>query len=212
MRTLETFGLIVVVCAAGCGGLVGNGVAGSESRDLTGFTSVEMTGDFHATLKNGPWGHLVLTGDQNLLPFIDTDVSGGTLVVGTHRGIDERLPIEVYLTLPSLASVRASGDSTIDAELATIDRFAIDASGTSIVRVSGHVDATTLTASGDSQILTQTLDAADVSVDASGTAQLEVAARTSVTGTLSGVSRLRVWGQPATRTLETTEDASVRFE
>src|SRR5262249_1330827 len=151
--------------------------------------SIGVEGTLHATIGNGPWSSLVLTGDQNLLPLIETFVSDNRLVVRArpYLALEPTVPMKVTLTLPALVGVAASGASTLSAETAPCDRFSaessggasidvhgiaaasttIGASGAAVVKLTGRSGTLSVDASGASQVLTQTVNAAEATITAS---------------------------------------------
>jgi hypothetical protein len=143
--------LLIAIFAVGCVPARGNGVPATEVRTLTGFDSIAVSSAVHATIGNGPWSSLVLTGDENLLSLIETSVSGNRLEVKVDRlvTLEPKLPIKMTLTLPALVGVAASGSSTLSAETAPSDRFSADVSGGASINVHGLAAAsTTIDASG----------------------------------------------------------------
>jgi hypothetical protein len=233
MRPITT--TLIAFFAIGCvHSQRGNGVPGSEARPLSGFDSISVGDAIEATIGNGAWSSLVLTGDENLLPLIDTFVSGNSLVVKVrdYVELEPTRPLKLTLTLPALVGVTASGAATLSAETAANDRFSavssggaaidvhgvattstmIDASGGGVVKLAGHADTLSIDASGAAQVLTQGMNAADAIVTASGASEVEVEASQSVAGSLSGASRLRVWGQPGTRHVESSGGATIQYQ
>jgi hypothetical protein len=227
--------LLIATFAVGCiHAQRGNGVSGREARTITGFDSIAVASAIHATVGNGPWSSLVLTGDENLLPLIETTVSGNSLTVKV-RGcveLEPTLPMKMTLTLPALVGVEASGASTLAAETAPSDSFraessggatidvhglaaastTVDASGGSVVNLSGRSGTLGVDASGGAQVLTGTVSASAATVTASGDAEVEVDVSQSLTADLSGGSQLRVLGQPGTRHVVTSGGATIQYQ
>jgi hypothetical protein len=227
--------LLIAISAVGCiHSQRGNGVPGSDVRTLTGFDSIAVADSIHATIGSGPWSSLVLTGDENLLPLVETVVEGNGLVVRVRPFLvlEPTLPLKMTLTLPTLVGVAASGAATLSAETAPSDRFNADASGdasidvhglaatsTTIaasggatVNLSGRSGTLSVDASGGAHVLTETVSATDATVAASGDAEVEVDVSQSLSASLSGGSQLRVWGQPRTRRVDSSGGATIQYQ
>ena len=80
---------ILIVLLAGCVGLVvgchlpgirGNGRIKTEERPIATFANVDASGAFEIEWQNGP-PIVRVTTDENLLPYVETNVSGDTLNV-----------------------------------------------------------------------------------------------------------------------------------
>jgi hypothetical protein len=103
---------------AGSGALVsGNRLVASETRPLARVpATVDLTGPFNLTLRQGPNVALEVRGEERVLANVDTSVEGDVLHIAP-RGIllRHRQPIEVRVTLPALAAlhVNGSGEHTV---------------------------------------------------------------------------------------------------
>ena len=227
---------LAALLAAGCAGMqvAGSGTQKEESREVQDFTKVEIGQAIEATIAVGPRAPLKISGDDNLLPLIRTEVRDGTLVTRVEGawGIRPTRPIRLVVTTPRLERVGGSGASTLDVAAAPIDKFAIDASGASVVAVkgldseavdveasgasrvtiAGRAKALKLSASGASTVKAAEAPAESVQADISGASRAEVRASSAVRGDISGASDLSVLGQPGTRAVETTGASRVRYE
>src|SRR5579885_2595681 len=74
------------VLLAGCHRLriKGDGVIKTESRPISEFSAVDISGGYEITWSSGK-PSLSISTDENLLPLIRTEVSGGTLQIDTRR-------------------------------------------------------------------------------------------------------------------------------
>jgi hypothetical protein len=152
-----------------------------------------VEGDFEVLVRVAPETSLTLTGDDNLLPLVRTEVREGTLHIGATRGVSSRRGIRVSLTTPSLQAVAVSGSSRVDARRFRAEAFRasvsgsgnlsaegetrtleIALSGSGNARVTGSAErvAAALSGSGDLDLLRLSARTADVQVSGSGTAAL----------------------------------------
>lgn len=98
----------------------GTGSVLTEVREVVEFSGVTNTGSFDVYIYPAEDFHVEVKAQGNLLPIIETYVSGYTLMVRTKEGTCFRssLPVEVYVWMPELESVTLSGSGKIFAELA----------------------------------------------------------------------------------------------
>ena len=64
------------------GAVVGSGKIVSESRPVSGFTKVDLTGYGDLTIDVNGSEALTIEGDDNIVPLVTTEVRGDTLHIG----------------------------------------------------------------------------------------------------------------------------------
>lgn len=209
---------LALVLLTGCGGVVsGSGRAAQVDRTVTAWRTLDVASGIQATVSRGA-PSVRLTGDDNLLPLIETVVEGDTLHVRLvpNTVAWNHLELTAQVQGDVLEGVHASGSATVDGD-ATATRarpFVVDASGSSrialgmvdaadvqvtasgasVVTLEGLADALTVHASGSSTVDTRALPVDRAHVDASGSSELDLTVRASVDGALSGSSRLELSG------------------
>ncbi len=103
----------------------GNGIAATQGRLVPVFDKVKSSGDFQVHITKGKGLEVVINAEENLLPYIETSVSENTLMIdipGLHN-VRNRLPMNVYITVPALTSVKQSGSGSITTDYFTTDRM-----------------------------------------------------------------------------------------
>ena len=80
--------LTVALVLAACSVTRGSGQLASESRPVTGFTKVELSGTGELTIEKTGTESLAISAEDNLLPLLTSEVSGDTLVLGTKRNTE----------------------------------------------------------------------------------------------------------------------------
>lgn len=119
--------------------IVGSGVKASETRAVAGFNRVDLAGYGELIIVIGAEENLVLEGDDNLLPYIETEVKGGTLRIGIREGtnIDPRAELRYYLSVTSLEQLEVSGLGSVDVPELETDSFRVSISGSGDVNLAG---------------------------------------------------------------------------
>ncbi len=96
----------------------GSGDMQTETRDVTGFTRVDLQSIGNLTITQGSEESLTVTADDNLLPYIVTKVVNGTLEISARPNvsIDPTRTIEYHLVMKTVEGVQLSGFGNINSE------------------------------------------------------------------------------------------------
>ena len=86
----------------------GNGVAKTDTREVTDFDEIEVDGTVKLDLATGPLDKLTVTGDENLLPLIATEVVGGRLVIHEVKPVHSKTPLVVSVHAPAVSRIDTS--------------------------------------------------------------------------------------------------------
>ncbi len=206
------------------GSLLGQRIHGSgkviqENRDVRGFRAVDFGGSGDLNVQQGNEESLSIQADDNLLPYITSEVAGGTLKIGIRRGvsISTSSRIRYELTVKELNALDLSGSGKTRIGPLRSQDFRIDLSGSGDIRLDG-LDAGALNAeisgSGDMEIRGKVsrqeihisgsgrysapdleCQTADVSVSGSGDCTLRAAQ--SLAAHISGSGSVGYYGSPS---------------
>jgi hypothetical protein len=120
--------------------VVGNGKAASETRATHEFNAIGMSGGMALKLRQGSPASVVVHGDANLLPLIETVVEGDkTLQVRWKRGASVRTsaPLFVEVVAPQVQAVASSGSGDVEIDALKVPRLALSIKGAGEVRAKG---------------------------------------------------------------------------
>lgn len=139
----------------------GNGTASPGSRLLSTDTrplshaagTVELNGPFNLTLRQGSSPSLAVRGEQRLLANVDTALDGDTLRIAP-RGIllRHRQPIEVLVTLPSLAALHANGSGRTSVSGFAGEHLQVQLNGPGAMRFNGRYRAIDAAVNGSGEL------------------------------------------------------------
>src|SRR5215471_8038919 len=109
--------ILALVVLAGCSwtGVPGSGNAKTEPRSVPAFTAVDIAGPIDADIANGPEPRVEITGDDNIVPLITTDVHGDRLQIGTRKNIRPSVHLIAKITVPRLTGLGLTGSGDITA-------------------------------------------------------------------------------------------------
>jgi hypothetical protein len=97
--------------------LDGNGIQATEKRYLEGFTGVENTTAFDVEIYHDVEFDVMVTADSNLIPFINTEVLNGKLVIDVdyNHCLNSYNPILIELHMPMLDDLLLTGSGSVEA-------------------------------------------------------------------------------------------------
>ena len=190
--------LAVVLLLAACSVTRGSGQLATESREVSGFSKVELSGSGELTIQKTGTESLSISAEDNLLPRLTSEVSNDTLVLGTKPNatiLPER-PITYSVTVKDLTGVAVSGSgSTRIPDLAT-PGLNINISGSGTITVNGTVNDQDLEISGSGRYEAAQLTSKTVKADISGSGTADVLATDVLDVKISGSGTLTYTGNP----------------
>jgi len=151
----------------------GNGKVVKEERNVSGFTSLEVSGAFQVFLYQGKSEALTVEADENLMQYIKTEVKGDRLKIYTDEDIRKATKLNIYLTFEELEMIDISGAVTITGEgLMEFSELDLEGSGASEILLNINVDQLNADFSGASEI--ELIGSAkNVSFDFSGASSID---------------------------------------
>lgn len=183
MRNLTRILALLVLATAlgGCYGgpylnLTWNGIRGSgrvvtETRDVSGFTSLTINGAARLLVHQAGVESLSLTSDDNVLPHVSTEVRGGRLYVEFTPGVRfaNTSGLTVNLTVKELYDLETDGAIAADIKGLDVDHLKVNASGASWVQLAGKAEHLQVDVSGASFVqLSGKADEQDVRLSGAG--------------------------------------------
>jgi hypothetical protein len=213
-KTRAAAALVLALAATVCGAsgspeprfggrvtVIGSGRPAVENRSVESFRGISLEGPGQVLLTIGSPRSVSVSCDDNLLPLVRTEVSGGTLRLGLVSGssVNTATPFVFRVTAPSIdgLSLGGSGDIVV---LGTIraDRLAVSIGGSGSIRAGIAVEELSAVISGSGDIdLAGRADRQQVRISGSGSyraRELQTAiARVEVDG--SGSAELFVRGE-----------------
>ncbi len=195
----------------------GSGVVTAQTRPLAAFHAVKIQGSFAVELVKGEIVHAQVTGDDNIVPLIVTEVKDGVLTIESKDGAsyDSKLGVIVKVTAAALDDVSARGSGSVSVVDVATPVCALSNSGSGALSFRGVADALTLTSSGSGAVTlvgsakslaaTQagsgavdagTLTVADATVALRGSGRMVVNASARLTASVMGSGQLLYLGTP----------------
>ena len=201
----------------------GSGTLRTEARAVTGFQAIAARGSIKLVLRQGSREGVELSGDDNVLPLIETQVvdHGGvpTLEIGAKSGTSysSRNPVVATIDLISLRALALAGSSDVACEALKspalqvsvsgsgklrlhrldIDQLVVKVSGSGDVDFSGRATTLGLKIAGSGDANTRALEADDVAVSVAGSGDVTVNARKTLNVSVAGSGNVAYTGAAA---------------
>ena len=199
---LPLIALVLMACRVGSvrvGGrhIEGSGKSSTEERQINNVerVSLEFTGDL--TIIQGDEEGLTIEADDNLLPYIETNMRGRELEIRVQDNvsIDTHTPIRYTLRVKDLNRISVSGSGNVSAETFETKDLELQISGSGNVNF-GELQARELEArvSGSGNFeLTGSADAQDITITGSGNYRAEDFQTSRSKVNVSGSGDVTVW-------------------
>jgi hypothetical protein len=159
------------------GNIRGSGYTESEIRPVSGIRSVRLDNQGDLTIELGDTESLVVEAEDNLLPFIVTEVRGGELHIYNEgrNWFRNRNPIRYHLTVKSLEGLSIGSTGSINAPDLSADRFEIGIRSTGNL-VMGDLEAgdVDIDVSSTGDVMLRRLEAARLEVNISSTGHVSI--------------------------------------
>jgi hypothetical protein len=204
-------GCVVLVVGCHLPGVRGNGKIKTQERPIATFANVDASGAFEIEWQNGPPVVRVTT-DENLLPYIENNVSEDTLQLRTREHLWPTHGIKVVISSPTRAGGKMRGAVKLTVKQLSGPIFALEARGASQVSLDGSVDRLLVDMTGASQLAAAGLQAKIAEISTTGAGDAEVAVTDTLKVVITGAGKVTYSGNPATIKKQITGAGSIRHK
>jgi hypothetical protein len=167
--------------------VIGSGVVKSEKRDVEKFDAVTLKGSADVFITVGEKTEVTVTADDNILPYVTTEVEENTLVISTkpHTSLHYK-ELKVFITTPDLSAIKLDGSGDIEVEGLKGDSFKIDVNGCGDVAAKGQVQKLDCLIKGSGDLALGDLEAKAVNIKIAGSGDAKINAVESLQAKISG--------------------------
>ena len=195
--------------------ITGSGSITSENRTVssTSFTEIRIEGSMNVNVKQGDSVKIVARDYANLLPYLETRVSGNTLVIAYRDNTWlNNTQGEVTVTMPKLTNVELSGSG----DVGTIGAFnftdlGLSISGSGNFSFSGSAKNLNAKISGSGNVRAFDMPTENATVKISGSGNVQVNATRLLDATISGSGDIVYKGTPSVNTSVTGSGRVKKF-
>lgn len=179
-------------------GVVGSGKVVSESRTVSGFSKIDLSGAGDIVIDVNGSEALTIEADDNILPLIETEVRGDTLHIGFKRGtlIQRATRLHYLVSAKQLEGLSVSGAGNVTVSNIDSPRMEVVTSGAGRISMNGKATDQTITLSGAGNFEGENLQGETATVSMSGVGRAIVNTSTSLRVDISGAGSVEYIGSP----------------
>lgn len=176
--------------------VVGSGKVGTISRKVGSFKSVSLEGSIDADVTIGRASDAQISGDDNLINLVKTEIKGDTLHIYLKENYTTKHPIKVTVSATALveASIAGSGDLKVNSYRGSDLKLSIAGSGD--ISVAGSADALSASIAGSGDMNLYGLKVAKAKVDVAGSGDVNVSVSDSLNANIAGSGDIHYKGHP----------------
>lgn len=209
MRTKYVIFMIVltslVTACIGSNGLAetirGSGSVVTEERVVSGFTAVSLQGIGELVIDQTGSESLTITTDDNLLPYIETQVRGGKLIISIQDNMlfNNVTGLTYHVTVNTINSVELDGAGSIQINDLDTDDWRVSLAGTGNITVSGQVDTQTVEIDGAGAYTADELASRETTVEQNGAGMVVVQVSEQLDVRIDGLGTVEYIGDPTVK-------------
>ena len=171
----------------------------TESRSVSGFTAVELSGAGEVTIDQTGSESLTVEADEKFLSLLTSEVSGGTLVLGTKPNamLINRDPIKFRVTVKDLTGLTITGSGNITVAKVSTTELQTRISGSGTITAAGTADTQRVGISGSGSVRAGELASRAATVNISGSGDAVIQVSDSLDVRISGSASVRYRGDPS---------------
>ena len=214
--------LTITACNTGLRVIQGSGNVITETRQVSNFDMIELSGSGEVILTQGASESLTIETDDNVLEYIEAKVENGTLKLGLVSGIPNGVNVQrftrliFYVGVDDLSSLSTSGSGKIETDKIKTDRFELSVSGSGSIQIAellaselradisgsgginlgGDVLAQDVDVSGSGNYKAGEVCSASIKVSVSGSGNATVCATETLDAFVSGSGNVNYYGSP----------------
>lgn len=176
----------------------GSGHVVTVSRPVAAFDAVSAAGAVRVIVERTGYEDVTVTAEDNLLPYLRTEVRDGVLHIGPSPGVrlDPRREIVVHVESWEVVEVSGSGAVAMEVELGWVPELWVTLSGASELVAWGSAGRQNVTVSGASRFDALDLEADLAFLNVSGASEALVWVHDRLEADVSGASQVRFRGNP----------------
>jgi len=176
-------------------GIKGDGVIKTESREVSEFSKVVVSGAFDVKWSPGKPA-LAISADQNLLPHVRTEVSRGALEIDSRESLQPTRGITVTISSESLADVEVSGAITFTASNLSGPDLKLGSTGASTIHVEGSVKNLAADLTGACSLRAKSLQTQSATLSLTGASNADVTVADALKASITGACSVTYSGNP----------------
>lgn len=208
---LTLLSLIVLLSLSGCFNIstqppdanqtiVGSGKAQTERRTLPAFTGIITLLPVPTKVVCQEQQDVAITIDDNILPYIQTEVVDGKLRITTSPNVKISInssASQVIIKVPRTSSIESLGVGNIAVTNITGSTFEVHSSGSGNITLTGTTQHLTVNSTGNGVVTAKDLLAEQAKVNVMGIGNVQVYVSQRLEAIITGLGNITYFGNPS---------------
>lgn len=218
-KFLQTLIIMAIGLSANANLLIkGSGMVNVDHRKLEAFSQVTLNIPGQVFLQEGDTSSIAIEGDDNIIPYIESQVDHGRLTLRSSQGVafSSKLPLTYKIVSPHFSLIEANGslsvktDGTLSSELldifingssditlsANTKELKLQITGAGNAKFMGTTSQETISIQGTGQCDAAGLKSSDCKVNISGSGNALVQVTNTLDVRIRGTGRVEYSGSP----------------
>ncbi|PSB40077.1 hypothetical protein C7B69_00285 [filamentous cyanobacterium Phorm 46] len=202
MKILTLLSIGLVTGLVGCNliilnpNLQGSGIVKTEKRSLASFDSLDAKYVGSIQVRSQGQESLEISGDDNIIPLITTEVKNGTLYIRPTKGYNPQQKLQIIISTPDLKKFVFDGVGKANLSNVKNDRLEIVVNGVGDFTASGETKEADITLSGVGSLDAKNLHTVNAKVNSTGIGNVDIYVTGQLDAQASGVGKINYYGSP----------------
>ncbi len=202
MKRLTLLSIGLVIGLGGCNfmnassNVQGSGIAKTEKRAVASFDSLDVNYAGAIAVRSQGQESLEISGDDNIIPFITTEVKNSTLYVRGTKGYSPEQKLQIRVSTPDVKQFVFDGVGEANLSNIKNDRLEIVLTGVGSFSASGETKEADITVSGVGSVDAKNLRAVNAKVNSTAIGSVDLYATGQLDVNASGVGEVNSHGSP----------------
>lgn len=193
---LLTFLFIVLITFTGCNSISGSGIEKTEKRVLKEFSSIKIEGAYAIEVVCGKEPDFTISGDDNLLPLIKTEVTNSSLKIYSNKSLSPSKAIKIKINLHTLTNLSLDGANSILVSDSNSKSLICKANGAGTITIQGKAKSANFTCNGAVRLVANDFKVNSLSITLNGTGKAAIHAIDELVASVNGVGKIDYFGNP----------------
>jgi hypothetical protein len=202
MKILTLLSIGLVTGLVGCNliivnpNLKGSGIVKTEKRSIASFDSIDANYVGSIQVRSQGQDSLEISGDDNIIPLITTEVKNGTLYIRPTKGYNPQQKLQIIISTPDLKKFVFDGVGKANLSNVKNDRLEIVVNGVGDFSASGETKEADITLSGVGSLDAKNLHTVNAKVNSTGVGNVDIYVTGQLDAQASGVGKINYYGSP----------------
>lgn len=181
-------------------------------KRLDTFENIKLSGAFNVKINFTNDHKIRIVGSEKDLEKILFEQKGNSLIVKNKKNYTQYKKIDVYISLNCLEKIDASGANNIEIIDVKQTNMKILLSGANSLYGNGTVENISYNISGASSVNLKELVSEVSNLDISGASNAKIYSKKAISGNVSGVSGLTIYGNPAKNNVTKSALSNIKYK